>query len=136
MHRNQIMEDLNYVMEKKRYSGKMRDFEKTSGKVMKYGLVTILSGGSFIVPYAVYRLLTDKCRKTCGTNQVCYNTCYYNASKKVSGKIQEEIKRANSNKEYTPEKKNRKIKALRKELSKWEIRASKYKEKISMSQMN
>lgn len=123
MKRIQLTESLNYVMEKKRYDGKLRDFESKTGKVVKYAASAIVPVGPILL--LIYRYATDKCRKSCGSDQQCYNRCYENACEKVLTKIQQEMQKA----KQMPEgfKKNSKIRSLNRELSKWTKRRNKYK---------
>mgnify|MGYP006899563318 CR=1 FL=1 len=132
MHRNQLVEDLNYIMLEKRYGGKLRDFESLFKKVMMYGVVaSITSFGFFpigVMFVYIYRYGTDKCRKACGSNTQCYNKCYYVECEKVISLIQTDIK--NLKNITDPSKRKRVEKALRKELEIWVERRNSLKEKI------
>jgi len=132
MHRNQILENINYVMEVKRVGKNYREFNSLARKIYQYGLATLGLGviGPALVAY--YRYTTDKCRKSCGSDQRCYNQCYLMVSKKVISIIQQDIK--NTKKIEDEKKRNRRTKSLNKELRVWVNRMNTYKKRLSRSE--
>lgn len=132
MHRNQIVEELNYIMEVKRYDGKMTKFENPVGKVVKYAAASSI-GLVGIGLVALYRHYTDLCRKACGGDQLCFNNCYLESTEKVIVKIQSDIQKVNAMPASIPKelkKKESKLKKLNTELLLWTSRRMKYKNKI------
>jgi hypothetical protein len=127
MRPNHITEGLNQVYLEKRYSGKLRDFEGTTSKVVKYGIATLtpLSLIGTAIMY-IYRRNTDKCGALCGDRRgsKCYNKCYADACKSVIAKIDSEISKAK--KISDDSKRKGRIASLQKERQKWVVRLNKY----------
>ena len=78
--------------------------------------------------FALYRTMTDHCRKSCGTDQKCYNRCYLVACQKVLKKIDQEI--SDIGKIEKEKKRKEKIKKLNKEKIKWQKKAKKYSDRM------
>jgi hypothetical protein len=113
---------------------KYREFESGIKKFLSYGMAAVI-GAPFglIIPLALmylYRHLTDACTKKCGGGVVpgiCYNRCYADASEKVINKIKTELSAAG--KIPDEKKRNKAVKKLQSELSKWEEKRKMFKER-------
>ncbi len=134
MDKKTINENLNQVMLEKRYSGNLRELEGGMKKFLMYGPVALLLGAGVAYLWGalmvyIYRHVTDKCRKSCGSDAQCYNKCYYINCKKVVEIIKSDLKKINT---ITDPKKRESIKKkLTKELKVWTDRMNKYKERLN-----
>jgi hypothetical protein len=133
MDRDIMIEQINSIMEKKRYYGKLREFESTAKKVLMYGPVAMFLGMGLWWPLSatlmfIYRHATDKCVKSCGRDTQCYNRCYYLQCTKVIKLIRDDMK--NLKKIKDPKDRAKAEKKLRDELLLWEKRKDKWEEKI------
>lgn len=126
MDKLMIIEGLNQVYSEKRYEGNMRGFEGKTRKTATYAAGAALGAiGPGLVFTYLYRRITDRCRKRCSTNNICFNKCYADACTKVIAQIDAEINKA---KQMDDKKKSeKKIKKLQKERIIWVKRLDKYK---------
>ena len=114
-------------LEKKRYSGKMREFESTGRKVWMYGLAVFFGGAIGAVIMMAYRYYTDKCRKECKTEtqkERCYVTCYHKASSAIVKLIQKDYKKLSTIED--PKKRESVKRKLDSELDKWKTKRDEY----------
>jgi len=139
MYRDQLISNLNYVMEEKRYQGKMRRFERLPTRILKYGLASIAGGVIFssgigAVLMMAYRQNTDSCNKHCVGKSgdegftICYNKCYYNSALKITKQIKKELGNLKSIPEDKRKKANRR---LRRELEFYTKKLDIYKSKLN-----
>jgi len=143
----EIISETEWMLNEKRYSGKMKKFESYWNGLKRYGIFGLASylvgsiaagtitGGLFAVPlafilYAGYRKYSDSCKTRCNGNILCFNKCYLNACIPVIKQIDKEISTVKSSKEIDGETKKKILKKLNKELVKWVKRYNKYKNKI------
>ncbi len=142
----EILTEAEWILNEKRYSGKMRKFESYWEKLKRYGVVGLaayitgvaassLTGGLLGVPigfvlYAGYRKNTDICKAQCNNDRLCFNRCYLNACKPVINQIAQEINNVKKYNKIDPEEKRKMLIKLNKELNKWVKRYNKYKHKI------
>jgi len=133
MDKQKIIKDLNYIMLEKRYEGKLRRYDSFFKKLIMYGPIALILGGGMGYPFGIvmmfiYRYATDKCRKACGSDRVCYNKCYYIQCKQVVETIKKDLK--NLKKIEDPKKRLKIEKKLKKELKTWEIRMRNAKDNV------
>jgi len=143
----EILNEAEWLLMEKRYSGKMRKFESYWDAIKRYGIIGLVSyitgagavtvtGGLLSVPiglifYAGYRKYTDKCTEPCNGTQgkICFYICYLNACKPIIKEVYKEIQVVKKS-EVKQEVKVRVLQKLNKELIKWVERYNKYEKKI------
>lgn len=131
MDKNEIIKKLNYIAEKKRHHSSYRALDRKYKTILKY-TPSIASAVAFSSPGIImaflYRRYTDKCRKSCGSNKVCYYACYSKATDNVVKNINRELSKAKRIEDK--DKRGRTIKKLQKDKVYYSQKSLKFKQKL------
>jgi hypothetical protein len=131
MDKIDTIKNLNYVMEKRQHHSSYRALDRKYKTVLKYapsiGSAIAFSSPGILIAF-LYRRYSDKCRRSCGKDKVCYYSCYSIATNKVLKDINRQISKAKRIEDKN--KREKTIEKLKKDYTYYTQKSLKFKQKL------